>query len=76
MRLGKGWYYKKNTGDSVVFINKYEPKYAFAFDKINNGNIYISKDDYADGDPRCCPSLYVTMELLVNNNEITERKKE
>lgn len=73
---GQGLVLYKNTGDNAVFINKYEPKYIFAFDKINNGNIYISKDDYADGDPRCCPSLHATMELLVNNNEITERKKE
>ena len=72
---GQGLVLYKNTGDNAVFITKYEPKYLFSFDKINNGNIYISKEDYAEDDPRCCPSIHVIMELAVNGNKISERKK-
>ena len=72
---GQGLILYKNTGDNAVFITKYEPKYLFSFDKINNGNIYISKDDYTEDDPRCCPSIHVIMELSVNGDKISERKK-
>lgn len=72
---GQGLVLYKNTGANAVFIDKYEPKYLFTFDKINNGNIYISKNDYAEDDPRCCPSIHVIMELTVNGNKITELKK-
>jgi hypothetical protein len=72
---GQGLVLYKNTGDNAVFINKYEPKYLFSFDKINNGNIYISKDDYTEDDPRCCPSIHTIMELAVNGTKITEQQK-
>lgn len=72
---GQGLVLYKNIGNDAVFINKYEPKYQFSFDKINNGNIYISQDDYKEDDAHCCPSIHTIMELTVTGNKISEHKK-
>jgi len=42
--------------------------------KINNGVIFLQGLDYADGDPRCCPSLKITTRLVLRNNKLTELK--
>lgn len=62
----------KNVGNDISFIQNYSPDYSFTFNKISGGNIIITKDDYADEDPRCCPSLHKTIKLKVNGSKIIE----
>lgn len=42
----------------------------YTIEGIENGKIICSTLTYADGDPRCCPSLKETIYLLFQNNEI------
>ena len=70
---GQGLALYKNNGKTVSFISTYSPDYLFSFDKISSGNIFISKDEYADEDPRCCPSIHKQIELTINDNKVYER---
>ncbi len=42
--------------------------------RIKNGVVLLEGLDYAEGDPRCCPSIKTTTKLVVRNNKLTEVK--
>ena len=71
---GQGLILYENTGNNINFITRYEPKYLFSLDKISATKIFINHEEYADGDPRCCPSIHTSMELTLKQNTITEKK--
>ena len=71
---GQGLVLYENISYNVRFMTDYQPNYLFTFDKINSGKIYISKEDYSDEDPRCCPSIHTIMELSLNGKKISSKK--
>lgn len=71
--IGQGLVLYRNNGGDISFITNYKPDYLFSFDKVSGGNIFISKEEYAEDDPRCCPSLHKQIELTINDYKIYER---
>jgi hypothetical protein len=45
--------------------------FIYSAEKIEDGKIFCFTSDYADGDPRCCPSLKRTIYLLFSGNTVT-----
>lgn len=71
---GQGLVLYRNIGNDVEFIKDYEHPNLFTFSRISIGNIYITELEYAEEDPRCCPSIETTIQLSVNGNKITSKK--
>ncbi|MCC6866756.1 MAG: hypothetical protein IT280_11420 [Ignavibacteria bacterium] len=63
----------KNTGSSAKVIAGFEPSYSFSFNRISEGKIYITRNDYAPDDPRCCPSIKTEKVLTVSDGKVFER---
>jgi hypothetical protein len=72
--MGTGFALYENTGDTLRYMLNYNPDFRFSFNKISNNTIFISKDDFAETDPHCCPSLHEPMELKYSNGKITDGK--
>lgn len=70
---GQGFVMYENKGDNVQIIQNYVPDYSFVFDRINRGKIFLSRLEYADTDPRCCPSIRTEIELTLTGNKIVEK---
>jgi hypothetical protein len=70
MLSGLGMVLYKNDGKDVTVIAGFEPDYLFSFDRIENGNIYIKKLDYAEDDPRCCPSIEEDYKLTISGKNV------
>lgn len=64
----------KNTGNDIEFVKDYSHNSEFVFSHTSQGKIYIKELEYADEDPRCCPSIERMIELTVNGNKITSKK--
>ena len=68
--VGQGLALYKNLGTDVKVIAGFEPDYLFNVIKISNGKIYIEKIEYADIDPRCCPSIRTPHILKISGNKV------
>ena len=42
--------------------------------KIYNGVVFLEGMDYADNDPRCCPSIKTTTRIVLRNNKLVKLK--
>ncbi|MDY3339523.1 hypothetical protein [Riemerella anatipestifer] len=72
---GQGLALYKNVSSNIEFIRTFDADYLFVMDKINNGKIFIKNMEYAEDDPRCCPSIETSISLTVNGNKITQKKE-
>ena len=71
--IWEGIVFYENTGLDAKVIAGYEPNYLFHFDKIKSGKIYITKDEYTETDPHCCPSIHTPKELTIVQGKVYER---
>lgn len=71
--VGQGLALYENMGRDVRIIAGYDPDYLFHFDRISGGKIFVVKDEYAEEDGRCCPSIHTEIELTVFGNNVRER---
>jgi hypothetical protein len=70
---GHSLVFYENLGNTVKVIGGFEASYLFEGGEIRNGNIYITKTEYADEDPHCCPSIKTPIEISVLNGKAVER---
>lgn len=62
----------KNDGSEAKVIAGFEPNYNFTFDRISEGKIFITKQEYKKDDPRCCPSIHTPIKLTITGNKVSE----
>lgn len=60
----------QNTGSDVKVIGGFDPDYLFSFSRISDNKIYIEKLEYADDDPRCCPSIKQEKALTISGSTV------
>jgi hypothetical protein len=68
--VGQGISLYKNLGNDVKVIAGFEPDYLFSFSRISNNRIFVEKLEYADGDPRCCPSIKEEKALTISGTKV------
>ncbi|MCX6313593.1 MAG: hypothetical protein NTX08_02515 [Sphingobacteriales bacterium] len=59
-----------NTGKNLIMADHTDDFYAEGLTKIINGVIFLEGHDYANDDPRCCPSIKTTMKFVLKNNKL------
>lgn len=60
-----------NTGKNLIMADHTDDFYAEGLTKIINGVIFLEGHDYANDDPRCCPSIKTTTKIILRNNKLT-----
>ena len=60
-----------NTGKNLIMADHTDDFYAEGLTKIMNGVIFLAGHDYANDDPRCCPSIKTTIKFALKNNKLT-----
>lgn len=63
----------KSSGYDVVDLSEKDKLEDVRFLKIDGSKLIGERSQYADSDPRCCPSRTVTVEYDVMSEEIRER---
>ena len=67
---GQGMILYENYGNDINRIAKYESDYLFSFREIKNGEVYVTKLEFEEGDPRCCPSIQTKYKLTISGNRV------
>lgn len=68
-----------NTGENLTIADHSE-NFAGNFGSrnelksINNGVIFLEGHEYADDDPRCCPSIKTKTKIVLRDNKLIELK--
>lgn len=60
----------QNTGTEVKVIAGFDPDYLFSFSRISDNKIYAQKLEYAEEDPRSCPSIKQEKALTISGSTV------